>query len=307
MPLDYLPTNDRELLAWLKNFTTTATANKSTLGLTEAELTEMTDARNTLDAKLTANDTAQRVAIAATEEKNRAHQAAASLARKRARAIQARDSVPDSLRDQLGLTVRDATRTSGLPETPPELLATPHADGTNTLKWKAGGNKPGTQYLIEARTGESAVWRWWMPLPKRATPTPARLPVRKCATGYVPSAVTRPAATAMKRESTADSLLTAAAHPMVDEAGAAHLLRGVEIAAIEDEVAAHRGLEFLQIDLLELVPLRHHHGGVGSLGGLEGALGVGDLREDLLAVLHRDRIEGDDLAAAREHRRDDVQ
>ena len=158
MPLDYLPTNDRELLAWLKNFTTTATANKSTLGLTEAELTEMTDARNTLDAKLTANDTAQRVAIAATEEKNRAHQAAASLARKRARAIQARDSVPDSLRDQLGLTVRDATRTSGLPETPPELLATPHADGTNTLKWKAGGNKPGTQYLIEARTGESAVW-----------------------------------------------------------------------------------------------------------------------------------------------------
>ena len=48
MPLDYLPTNDRELLAWIKNFNTVAAANKEVLGLTEDDLSELSSCRDRL-------------------------------------------------------------------------------------------------------------------------------------------------------------------------------------------------------------------------------------------------------------------
>jgi hypothetical protein len=158
MPLDYLPQNDRELLAWLKNFNRVAANNKAALGFTEDDLTELMTAEQAFDAKLSANDTAQQAALAATQEKNTAHKAAEKLARRKGQGIQAREGVSAGLKDQLGLTVRDGVRSVSTAETPIELVAMPHADGTNTLKWKAGGNKSGTQYLIEAKVGESGAW-----------------------------------------------------------------------------------------------------------------------------------------------------
>jgi hypothetical protein len=73
MPLDYLPTNDRELLALLKNFNKIAAVNKAALGLTDDDLAELTSAETSFDTRLFANDTAQQAALAATEEKNTAH------------------------------------------------------------------------------------------------------------------------------------------------------------------------------------------------------------------------------------------
>lgn len=158
MPLDYLPTNDRELLAWLKNFNKIAAVNKAVLGFTDDDLTELTAAETSFETRLSANDTAQQAALAATEEKNTARKAAEKLARRKGQGIQTREGVSDGLRDQLGLTVRDGVRSVSSAETPMELVAMPHADGTNTLKWKANGNKPGTQYLLEAKVGESGAW-----------------------------------------------------------------------------------------------------------------------------------------------------
>ena len=158
MPLDYLPTNDRELLAWLKNFNKVAATNKVVLGLTDSEIAELTAAETSFDTKIAANDAMQQAAKATTDEKNTARKAVAKLARIKGQRIQTSDGVSDSLREQLGLTVSDGTRSAGSAETPLELLATPHADGTNTLKWKSGGNKPGIQYLIEARVGDDKVW-----------------------------------------------------------------------------------------------------------------------------------------------------
>jgi hypothetical protein len=158
MPLDYLPTNDRELLAWLKNFNKIAADNRAALGLTEDDLAELTAAETNFEMRLSANDTAQQAALAATEEKNAAHKVAEKLARRKGQGIQAREGVSDGLRDQLGLRVRDGVRSVSSVETPLELVAMPHADGTNTLKWKAGGNKAGVQYLIEAKVEESGAW-----------------------------------------------------------------------------------------------------------------------------------------------------
>src|SRR5215472_3658281 len=50
----------------------------------------------------------------------------------------------------------------------------------------------------------------------------------------------------------------------VDEAELAHLLRVVDIAAIDHDRPPHQALELLEVELLELIPLGHNDDGVGA-------------------------------------------
>ncbi|WP_395139813.1 hypothetical protein [Armatimonas sp.] len=157
MPQDYLPTNDREFLAWLKNFNQVAVVNKTVFGFTTDDLSELTAAETTLEDAIATNDAAQSAAQAAMTAKTQAQSAAMTSARTAAQRAQT-SKATDALRDALGITVRDKVRSTLTAQTPLDLVATPHADGTNTLKWKSGENKPGTQYLIEAKAADAGAW-----------------------------------------------------------------------------------------------------------------------------------------------------
>lgn len=157
MPQDYLPANDREFLAWLKNFNQVAVENKIAFGFTDDDLGELTGVETTLEDAISTDDTAQSAAKATMTAKKDAQLSATAIARKAAQHAQT-SKATDALREQLGITVRDKVRSTLTPQTPLDLVATPHADGTNTLKWKSGGNKPGTQYLIETKVGDSGAW-----------------------------------------------------------------------------------------------------------------------------------------------------
>src|SRR5215467_2313417 len=62
---------------------------------------------------------------------------------------------------------------------------------------------------------------------------------------------------------------------VVLEAEPAHALRLVEVATVEDDGTAQEAAEPLQVEVLELVPLRDEHGRLGSLGRLVGRLREG--------------------------------
>ncbi|WP_309711698.1 fibronectin type III domain-containing protein [Armatimonas sp.] len=157
MPQDYLPANDREFLAWLKNFNRVATTNKLIFAFTDDELEELTGAETTLEDAIATNDAAQSAAQAAMTAKTQAQAGATSMARAAAQRAQT-SKAPDALRDAIGITVRDKVRSRLTAQTPLELVALAAADETHILKWKSGGNKSGTQYLIEAKIGESTTW-----------------------------------------------------------------------------------------------------------------------------------------------------
>src|ERR1700675_2186194 len=80
---------------------------------------------------------------------------------------------------------------------------------------------------------------------------------------------------------------------VVLEAEAPHPLRLPEVAPVEDHGALEQAAQPLEVEVLELVPLRHQHDRVRALGRLVGRVTEGDAgRQEPLGVLHGRRIVG---------------
>ncbi len=155
---DFIPKGDAEFAVWFAQFNTALNANLAALGLVAADVTPLTTAKTDLDAKIAANATAQDAAKAATAAKNTSRTNSDNLVRTLARRIAANPAVTPALKQQLGLTVRDTTRTTIVPVAPSTLAVEGRADGTNILTWSANGNKSGTQYIIEAKIGAATAF-----------------------------------------------------------------------------------------------------------------------------------------------------
>ncbi|HZO86772.1 MAG TPA: fibronectin type III domain-containing protein [Chthonomonadaceae bacterium] len=158
MGQDFLPRNDSEFSLWLANFNAVVGDNLAALGLSAADLAAGEDALAALRAAIAQFTAAQAAALASTQSKRMARQDAEEEVRALARRIQANPAVPDSLREMLGLRVRRKAIRRLIPLSPAELVVTGLDSGMHLLRWKSGGNKPGTHYLIEARIGPSESW-----------------------------------------------------------------------------------------------------------------------------------------------------
>ena len=145
--------SDADLLVWLTNFIAVGTTNAGDLTLTPAQLLELNNLRDTLQAAVNAK-------VAAAD----AYKAAVETARVD------RDSnidkisfynklfklnkVKTSLIEELGLKP-DSKRTSTPPTEPLDLVSEGFDNGINRLRWKRNGNKPATQFVIEAMIGDA--------------------------------------------------------------------------------------------------------------------------------------------------------
>lgn len=156
---DFIPINDNSFAAWLGNFNTVAENNLAALGLTQADLTPGAQAKSDFDEALTANVAAQAAAVAATSAKNNSRRQAEQITRVLARRIQANPAVPASVKEQLGLNVGSPISAPVVPAPPAALVVNGFDNGTNALVWKPGGNKSGTQYVIEAKIGGASAWQ----------------------------------------------------------------------------------------------------------------------------------------------------
>lgn len=148
----FLPTNDDKFAAWLQNYVTVAGNNELQLGLTGYDLAADNNALSTLVQSINDAKTARAAAKAAVKAQSASRARAAATIRAQAKRIQAQDNVPNSLLLALGLSVHQKPGTPGTvaPVRPATVSAQPHASGTNTVNWKASGNKPGTIYVVQA-------------------------------------------------------------------------------------------------------------------------------------------------------------
>lgn len=150
---NFFPRSVEELIAWFKNFVTVAGNNLAALNYTIADIEAM-------NALLSALETAQTNVIAtkaaakqAVELKDTNKTRVVQDIRSRAKIIQADYKIPNNIREALGLPVYDTIPSHEVPYQITNLTVEGFDFGSNKLNWDKNGNKPGTQYIIEAQYG----------------------------------------------------------------------------------------------------------------------------------------------------------
>jgi hypothetical protein len=117
---DYLPSSYPSRLAWSTNFSTKFGANPTSFGGTAAQATQYTALHTTFVAAQAAADDPSTKTSSAVLARDIAWDACEQLARELAAIIQATPTVTPVQKNDLGLTVRDTTRSPiGPPTTKP--------------------------------------------------------------------------------------------------------------------------------------------------------------------------------------------
>lgn len=152
------PRTDDGLSAMAAQFVSAAAANLGTVGLTAAHMADLTAALADFDAKLADNYAQQLRALATTAAKNESRRALLEAMRPMIRIVRGHP-VPNALLDQLGIGAID-TWTPAHSDQPLHLVATPHANGVNVLRWEPGANKAGTLYVVEVANAHTHGWQY---------------------------------------------------------------------------------------------------------------------------------------------------
>ena len=113
---DYIPTQDNQFDAWAANYAAYAAANQAALGLTVAEVADLTTAQTNWATAWAAHNAAQLTAKGATQTKDETRDALEAIVRGLTKGIQGRPTVTDDMRQQLGVTVPDRTPTPLSPD-----------------------------------------------------------------------------------------------------------------------------------------------------------------------------------------------
>jgi hypothetical protein len=148
MTKELLPTNDEKLLAWTNNFVTVATANLATLGIAASDLNGLAGGAADLSTNVDTLHSLKQQTASQYTDKTANKGIINSNARSLIKRVDGAPGVSDALKTLLGIPVPSGIVNRTPPVTPASLLATPHADGVNTLKWSTAGNKSATTYLI---------------------------------------------------------------------------------------------------------------------------------------------------------------
>ncbi len=158
MPQDRIPQNDTEFAVWLANFNAVARENNLILKLDERELEKCEDSLTDLNTAIATFTKVQAEARSATTGKTSARATAEGQARDLAGQVRNNKKIPNELKEKLGIATRDTTPTAPVLATPANLVVTGLDSGINQLRWDSKGNRQGTIYVVEARTGESTQW-----------------------------------------------------------------------------------------------------------------------------------------------------
>lgn len=119
MPDDYIPSNDAELIEFARNFQAKTADSPTDFNLTAVENSELNTLIQTFKTDYTENNLQQTAARASRQKKDDSKKLLVPALRKQSQTAQT-SNITDEQRTELGLTVRDKTKTSvGAPETFP--------------------------------------------------------------------------------------------------------------------------------------------------------------------------------------------
>lgn len=155
---DYIPAPNADFQVWGTNFSDVCGDNAAALGLTAANVTEITNAASNFATKLSASEAAKAAAHGAVATTKAQRTSSTATFRKFARLFMANPNIDKNLLGQLGLPTTPGTL--GPVTNPINLSATGFSNGQNKLKWGRNGNSSNTTFNIEARIGDSNTWTW---------------------------------------------------------------------------------------------------------------------------------------------------
>ena len=148
---DYVPSEDLQFKEFGENFVKVATVKMLELGLSQAQVDQLTTYQADFDTALDQHIDAQLAAKTATGLKNDTRKLYEKDIRNTATFVQGNPAVTNELKQDLGLPIHDTTPSVVVPVQAADLTAEGTQSGTNVLDWKSGGNKPGTIYVIEKK------------------------------------------------------------------------------------------------------------------------------------------------------------
>ena len=156
MASSYYPANNAEFLIWLINFIAVATANKAALGLSNEQISALSTLQTDFGAQLNDQQAKKEAATAATTLVKGSRKFLNSEIGSLNAIFKANKNVAADLIESLGLNANGDSAVSSVPVAPVDLVVTGLSNGTNTLKFGGGGNNRRTNYIIEAKIGDSA-------------------------------------------------------------------------------------------------------------------------------------------------------
>lgn len=146
---------DVELLAWMDNFVSVTTAAPEDFGINEAQVDALKTKANDLRASIAARQTAEDAAKAMVINQKTNRQSAEPDVSYLGTIIKANPNVSDANKQAIGIeTAKPRARVA--PMRPGNLVANGFEDGRNVLKWNREGNKPNTQFIVEAKDATAA-------------------------------------------------------------------------------------------------------------------------------------------------------
>lgn len=155
MSKKYYKMNSAEMSFFLGNFISIADANKTELNISNETLLSLNAVKTDLDAKIVDRQAKQEAAVAATAALHQTMKNALDLISSVNNGVKSNKTVPNSLIELLGLDANDNNLTTIVAVAPTDLVAEGRSNGINYLRWKSGGNKPRTTYIIEAKIGDA--------------------------------------------------------------------------------------------------------------------------------------------------------
>ncbi len=155
MPKKYYQMTPLELSVFLKNLNTIAEANKTTLSISDPTITGLTGISTGLDEKIEERQTTKEAASAAVTALKQKYKEALTAIGLLNTTLKGNKDAPAELIEMMGLDAEDGIATTIIPLAPLDLVVTGSSNGINYVKWKSGGNKPRTTYILEAKIGDA--------------------------------------------------------------------------------------------------------------------------------------------------------
>jgi hypothetical protein len=160
MPTSIFPSSFPEAMVFLENFATVAQTNKEELGITDEQLTAIKAIKNKYQNDLNAKQAADDIQTAKNTAMRETHKDANSLVSFYNTTLKATKTISRSSLQQLGLNITTESSFATSSVMPTNVVAEGFSNGINKIKWKKGSNISGTQYIVEAKSGEATVFSY---------------------------------------------------------------------------------------------------------------------------------------------------
>ncbi len=150
--------SDVDLSAALRNLARVCAEHQAELGLSDDDMAEINIVTSTFSDDLQDAFDAKAAAHSAVIEKNKSRERARELASAWSKTFRASTDISDSLLTEMKLAPHVVPGTRTAPKAPSDVILSSNESGDVLLRWNRGGNRQGTQFIIEVRYSPDASW-----------------------------------------------------------------------------------------------------------------------------------------------------